>query len=167
MKKICILPIILVVFLHAPSTAQSAMDGWISGVFGGIERGSGVIGAQIGYFFPHVGIQLDVAHAFDVVDPGTLRATTVMGYAVLPLALNTTQTNYFYLAGGVGIVNLVGGPVSTAAFAYGGGGGFAMFLNPSLALLIDLRFIGFEKPSSLNVNSSVLGRAVVGLAYRF
>jgi hypothetical protein len=173
-KTFCLLVVGIVFFVHSAPASAEEMTGVILSGLAGIERGGGLIGGEIGYFFPRIGIQLDVAHGFDVAKKGTLRATTIMGNLVLTMPINSARTNYLYLVGGAGTVHFegdnlppFGGSATENAPAYGGGFGFAFFTNPHLAVLIDLRIIGFGALSNITLDERALGRFAVGLGWRF
>jgi Outer membrane protein beta-barrel domain len=174
MKKFLILLAASGILVTVSSPAFGEMTGWIAGVMAGVQPGSGMVGGQVGYFFPHVGLQLDVGHAFNVAKEGTVSATMVLGNLVLTVPLDPSRTVYLYATGGGGIVyfdgsNLppFGSSVTDRAVAYGGGIGTAVFLHPSIAMMAELRVIGFGHLSRLSIDEHNLSRLTLGIAYRF
>ena len=94
MKKVFILLALSGILVILSSPVFGEMTGLITGIMAGVQRGSGMVGGQVGYFFPYVGIQLDIGHAFDIAKNGTLSATTVLGNLVLTVPLDPSRTVY-------------------------------------------------------------------------
>jgi hypothetical protein len=178
MRKLSILGVIItIICLWHLDSAFAERGGFLTGVQAGIERGGAMVGGKVYYFIPvrnanwYWGLQVDVAHGFDIAKNATLSVTTILGGLAVAVPLDHTETTFLHLKGGAGpaFFEIPGSSqsITDSAIAYGGGFGFAVFFIPTVALTLDIQLIGFDGLTKITLDENTVGILAFGIAYRF